>query len=532
MHNLLTDPILSVQDASGSTQQLSLPGLFAALCRGDVESYPAMRSHHMEPWHVFTAQLAASVLARDPQDTLPGDAAFWEAGLRKLSQGDDTPWELCVEDLRRPAFLQHPLKDAQEFEKSFKPKTPKALSPDQLDILVTAKNHEVKTSRMAADDIQAWVYALVCYQTFSGYNGAGNYGSIRMNSGTGNRPVVSIVKDRGISARFQDEVPRLVAMRQSIVTTYRYQDRGPVLTWLSPWDREGFQWDVHALDPYFIEAVRAVRLLPTKEGRLVAYGATTKSRQIGPAQPDNGVLGDPWAPINLENKKEGGVALTLGEAGWSVGKIVDLLFKDRGLRVTPLQEPQAHAKDLWLLGYAIARGNGKTEGLHRLALPVPAKAVRSLFSAKDRASFGEFATKLLADADVVRGALRLSLFSLEESGPDKVDTGNPNVERWIEGALKTFQAQTEALFYPALWDGAQPEDRKSVRAAWAQELVALARKTLDSAQKSLPGNTARGYKAIVTAHSFLTGQLFKKGLLQTSPAATSAATSAKESSHA
>lgn len=528
MHNLLTDPILSVQDASGAIQQLSLPSLLAALSRGDVKAYPAMRSHHLEPWHVFTAQLAASVLARNPQDTLPGEAAYWEAGLRELSHGDEAAWEICVDDLRRPAFLQHPLKDAQEFDKAFKPK---ALTPDQLDILVTAKNHEVKLARVQADDLQAWVYALVCYQTFSGYSGKGNYGSIRMNSGSGNRPVVSMVKDRSISGRFQDEVPRLVAMRPSVVATYRYQDRGPVLTWLTSWDREASQWDVHALDPYFVEAVRAVRLLPTQDGKLGAYGASTESRQVGPAQPDNGVLGDPWAPINLENKKEGGAALTLGEAGWSVGKIVDLLFKDRGLRVTPLQEPQVHTQDLWLLGYAIARGNGKTEGLHRLALPVPAKAVRSLFSNKDRESFGEFATKLLADADVVRGALRAALFSLAEGGPATVDTKNPHVERWIDKALKGFQTQYEALFYPTLWDGAQPASRESTRTAWVQELVALARKTLDDAQKALPGNTGRGYRAIVTAHSFFTGQLFKKGLLQASTSATSA-TSAKEPTHA
>lgn len=38
---------------------------------------------------------------------------------------------------------------------------PKARSPDELDVLVTAKNHDVKMARVGTDTVEAWLFALV-----------------------------------------------------------------------------------------------------------------------------------------------------------------------------------------------------------------------------------------------------------------------------------------------------------------------------------------------------------------------------------
>ncbi|MGQ9724959.1 MAG: type I-E CRISPR-associated protein Cse1/CasA, partial [Tepidimonas sp.] len=360
MHNLLYDPLIGVRTLQGE-RSMSLPELFAALASKQVEGYTALRAHQADPWHVFLVQLAASIQARRPTETLPTDPDDWRDGLIDLAEGEVSAWELLVDDVKKPAFLQHPWTswavDAADF--GVKPKrgqavySPKARTPDELDVLVTAKNHDVKMARMQANEPQAWLYALLMLQTTSGFLGQGNYGIVRMNGGFASRPIVSWAESLNPSARFIHEVRMLHSLRNKTIADYGYVQRGIVLTWLHPWKRDRHQYDLHQLEPWFIEAARPVRLI--QDDGIIALGATSKARQIGPKTRDNGDVGDPWIPINTADKKKGRSALTLSAEGFTPQRLTDLLF-EQGFALTDLQKPNAGNTPGWFIASCLVRG--------------------------------------------------------------------------------------------------------------------------------------------------------------------------------
>jgi CRISPR system Cascade subunit CasA len=351
MYNLLDDALIDVRRGTGPSR-VDLPGLIAGLLDGSVLECTALRAHQADPWHVLLVQLAASVMARNPElADAPCDPAFWRDRLLELADGERSAWELVVEDVTKPAFLQHPLPDASALD-AFKPTAPKARTPDELDVLVTAKDHDVKAARIRSDDPQAWLFALVAFQTTSGYLGAGNYGSIRMNGGYGSRSIVSLVASDAVPARFVEELRVVRSMRaDTLAGGLGYVDRGIVLTWISPWDRQTSQFPIHRLEPSFIEAVRPVRLVH-RDGGIAALGASAHARQIGPKTLDGGDVADPWTAINVVDKKKGRSALTVGEAGWTADLIARLLFQ-RDVETTALQRPRkGMSGTAWLVGTA------------------------------------------------------------------------------------------------------------------------------------------------------------------------------------
>ena len=84
--------------------------------------------------------------------------------------------------------MQAPVPSDEFFEETFNRKGNIINTPDALDILPTAKNHDVKSSRVASPDFDEWIFALISLQTMAGFYGRGNYGIARMNSGHGSRP--------------------------------------------------------------------------------------------------------------------------------------------------------------------------------------------------------------------------------------------------------------------------------------------------------------------------------------------------------
>jgi CRISPR system Cascade subunit CasA len=78
-----------------------------------------------------------------------------------------------------------------------------AHAPDLIDVLATAKAHDVKRSRMVAARPEHWAYALCTLQTMQGFGGAGNYGIARMNSGFGTRTAVAVTPSLRWGARFR-----------------------------------------------------------------------------------------------------------------------------------------------------------------------------------------------------------------------------------------------------------------------------------------------------------------------------------------
>lgn len=294
MHDLLQDPLIGVRTAQGE-RRISLPELLALLSVDAIEGYTGLRAHQADPWHVFLVQLAASIQARRPTDDLPTDPAYWREGLLDLAEGIPEAWQLVVEDVTKPAFLQHPWKSWEEEAEDYGVKTSrgktvfdaKATRPDELDVLITARNHDVKITRIDPHSVEAWLYALLLCQTCNGYNGAGNYGSVRMNGGYGSRCVVSWAHSTRVAGRFINEVGRVKKLRNTVRSLFNYQERGVVLTWLRTWDRSSHQCQLSELEPWFIEAVRPIRLCALNGGQIIALSATSKARQIGPKSIDS-----------------------------------------------------------------------------------------------------------------------------------------------------------------------------------------------------------------------------------------------------
>ena len=184
-HSLLDDPCFHLI-VGGEYEVWTLPQVFAALAsQAEVTSFEHLQFHQEQAWAAFLAQIAE--MATRPHDhQLPQDAATWRRYLLDLSQGSEEAWCLVVEDLAKPAFMQPPVPESKLVKwKDF-------ASPDQLDLLVTAKNFDIKQERVSRPELDHWIYPLINLQTHEGFGGKGNYGIARMNSGLGSRPRVTM----------------------------------------------------------------------------------------------------------------------------------------------------------------------------------------------------------------------------------------------------------------------------------------------------------------------------------------------------
>lgn len=179
--NSLTDPL--IQSDWGLH---SLPGLMAEMARGEVAGFPALRPYQRPAWHMFLVQLATLALDARERSDLPEAEVDWGDALRALTPAhpDDAPWHLVVEDRAKPAFLQPP--DPGGLKWSAVP------TPDALDMLITARNHDLKARIAQEAAPQDWIFALVSVQTMEGFGGAGNYGIARMNGGSSSRVMLSL----------------------------------------------------------------------------------------------------------------------------------------------------------------------------------------------------------------------------------------------------------------------------------------------------------------------------------------------------
>ena len=251
MLSLLTDALIRARMLDGSVKRMSLPEVYAEMVADRVAAFPALRPHQRHAWHAFLCQLGAIALHRVGADTGPASADEWRELLRAVTAdfADDEPWRLIVEDSRQPAFMQCPAPIGLGDYRSLK------ASPDDLDILVTSKNHDVKQTTAAHAAPEDWVFALIDLQTMGGFLGAGNYQIARMNGGHSSRPCLGLAPaDGGPGAHLCFDVRRMLSRRDALLENYPdyfRSDPGVALTWLEPWDGTD-PLDLRALDPYFV----------------------------------------------------------------------------------------------------------------------------------------------------------------------------------------------------------------------------------------------------------------------------------------
>jgi CRISPR system Cascade subunit CasA len=486
LHNLLTEPMLGVSERGGGISRLTLPTALTALAGGRPLEFVALQPYQFHAWHAFAVQLGAlaGFRAGVSDVTALRDPAQWTDVMRALTDGRDEPWCLIVPDLAAPAFMQPPVPKGSIAKWKAENIT---ATPDAIDLLKTAKNHDVKIERIVAPGPEHWIYALVSLQTMQGFSGRDNYGIARMNGGVSNRPSFAAARDLGWPTRFVRDTNILLAARAEIAATHSYDpETGRGLLWLEPWDGVE-QIAISELDPFFIEVCRRIRLLE-EQGRTVARWSTSKATRVA-AKEQKGDLGDPWTPVRIEDH----AALTA--ANLSYRQVQQVIFGDE-FRPSRASVPQPRDGDEPLLVcQVLVRGQGKTDGYYERFILVPPKARLRLATDDGRRQLGELSKQRLVEIrNVESKALRPALAALLQGGPDRLDFRDPR----LDGFVKPFDQEVDRVFFAELFEDIDLSF-EAARTKWLEKLLGFARSVFESAKQFAPVPSARLFRARAAA---------------------------------
>lgn len=478
------------RDEDGCEHRGSLFAAFAALASGQAWSFSALRPHQREPWHAFTVQVAALALIHAGQDTLPTSETEWRDLFMMLTPDRPEAWELVVDDWTKPALLQPPIV-AEGDRAAYKNRLP---TPDALDMLVTAKNHDLKQSRMMSASDEEWLFALVTLQTTEGFLGAGNYGVSRMNGGFASRMALGVRPRGGAGAMFRRDVERLVDDARS------RPDRraGTTLLWTVAWDGT-VSLDFESLDELYVEICRRIRLRRTASGEIEGLAAGSKCARVAAAEL-KGLTGDPWAPLKADRSS----SHTPSGAGFGYRQLARLL-DGKEIKRPLLAEP--HDGDdpagLSIVAAALVRGQGKTEGLHRRAVRISRLEELSTGDVAALDRIGEVADKRAGEASEAGRRLRRALISLIQGGPERARLDDDAAKKKTQSWIRMFDDAVDKRFFdPPFWSEAA-NDEGNHRLGWRTDLRAIAFDIFADAVAAAPGTTMRRVPAEARARSML-----------------------------
>jgi CRISPR system Cascade subunit CasA len=497
--SLLTEPIIRYRRASdGQAINASLPELFVALAADDVRDYPALRPHQRHPWHAFLVQLAAIAQHKSEKTAIFETAQEWCDGLLALTPDDPDGAAWClVSPPDRPALLQ-----AAVVGGSLSEWKSEAYAADEIDMLVTSKNHDLKGSRAHRAQPEDWLFALLSLQTQEGFLGAGNYGISRMNGGFASKPGVGVAAVGLPGARWVRDIAALLALRDRTAEAHGFQDEdGLALVWLAPWDGLD-SLAFTKLDPFYIEICRRIRLRCV-DGKIMSVGTGSKAARIA-AKELNGLTGDAWTPIDVE----GGKALTITSNGFNYKLVSELMFGGK------YQPPTAHnleqpvgGSSLIFITQGITRGQGKTEGYHERRVPISPK-VRGLLISNQRAKLEHIAGQRITAIGELRGLLRKALVELFESGDVKDwRQASKTHEEKVNKFSAPFEATEDARFFDDLNEELEATDPTAQRLQWLLGLADRAEAILKSAFDAGPRSGIQKYRAQSAALSRFHGGL-------------------------
>ena len=498
--NLLTDKHLPVATTNGDLCHVNIPFLFGLLSENRVLDLPFLRPHQRAPWHSFCVQLAALALHRGGHDKVVTDAATWRELLRRLTADwpEDEPWRLIVEGLTKPAFMQPPVSGG-----SGDPHRTPVGSTDDLDVLVTAKNHGVKQGIGTDASPAAWVAALVLLQTTGGFLGAGNYGIARMNGGFATRPWIGLVPPGGLGAHWRRDVTVLLRRRDWFYERVEAfaEAHGKALLWCLPWDGVrslGFE----ELDPWFIEICRRVRLYRDEAGTITAKSVGSSAARIA-AKSYKGNVGDPWIPIDLD--KDSAAYNTAPSYRVMSGVLFD---RNRWLRPLLLDWHEGIDEIPMTARFdVIVRGQGTTEGHHLREVRFEERHVRLFQSDEGRDRLAKISKDMIEEAATLRNkVLKIPLLTLIQAGDAAVDFRDKMASAWAQPWLDQVDQAIEPIFFDHLF--ARAEQGRPADQAWVLFLKRTAKQIFERAVAAVPIAGARRLKAIAVAEEKLGGLFF------------------------
>lgn len=507
--NILEDSIVRVTMAGGATKQASLPEICAALMRDEIDAFPALRPHQRHAWHAFLVQLGVMAMHRAGLSDPPEEAEAWRCLLRGLTPDfpDDEPWHLVVDDITKPAFMQPPT-SSEDKRKDYKNRVE---TPDELDMLVTGKNHDLKINVAVNADLDDWLFALLTLQTMEGFMGAGNYGISRMNGGASSRPAFSITPSMRWGAHARRDIASLLTQMEEIAYKHEMDIEGPGLLWTVAWDgAKAEALNFETLSPCYIEVCRRIRLHTDSADRLYATRAISKRERVQ-AKRLNGRTGDPWTPVNGKEGK----ALTLAKGGFTYKRMLDFLSPPDWEQPPLLglsSEEDRSTQEMMLVARGMVRGMGKTEGYYARTVPLKKKTYTALFgTAGGFQELSEIAYERVEQIAHVQKILRHAVSAFAAGGetqnisPDQRARAIPWGNRLSDYADERFFDELQREFE------ADPGERAEIRNEWLMNgrdgVIDRARTILDTAVEAMPCPSIHRYRARVRAENVFWGRI-------------------------
>ena len=497
-YSLLTEPLIRYRRVgNGCTVYASLPQLFVALAADEVRDYPALRPHQRHPWHAFLVQLAAIALHKAERTAAFDTEDEWRDALLALTPDDPDGAAWCfVSPPDRPAFMQasNPSWDATEWDTVLD-------TPDELDMLATSKNHDLKGARMRSARLEDWMFALISLQTQEGGNSRFYKGISRMNSGYGSRAGIGVVPKGGMGKRWHRDVGVLLRTRADIVDALGLAEtEGIALVWLKSWDGVS-KISFSALDPLYIEICRRVRFFE-KSSCIFAMRATTPISRID-ADSRKGATGDPWIPIDISDG--GAKALTIQGRGFDYRLICDILFSGKYVKSATQFVQTLDGDDLILRAQSVARGQSKTEGYHERNIPIRPK-LRSLLLAKQEPSLALIASKRVGEIAGLRWTIEKSIAVLFNKGIREKKYASALVES-SKAFAKPFEKAEDLRFFDDLNEEIEAIDPTAQHVQWQLDLVGRAEATLKRSFDAGPRNGMQRYRAQAAALTLFHAEL-------------------------
>ena len=515
MLNILTEPLIRMDTSGGSRVEASLPEVYAALMADQVDAFPALRPHQRHAWHAFLVQLGAMAMHKAGVSDPPTNATEWADLIRGLTQNfpDDEPWQLVVDDITKPAFMQPPASSWEKYNE-------KELfwTPDAVDMLDTARNHDLKNSVAMTYHPQDWLYALITMQTMHGQVGRGNYPIARMNSGDGSRTAFSITPSLRPGAHIRRDLIFMLERATDIVKAIPYKWDGIALLWIKQWDGEKNAISLSGLHPFHIEICRRRRLCVSANGRLYAMKAASAGRRIGAAKQLRGAVGDPWTLVTSD--KKGDKALTLQVDSFNYKKITDYLtlpdWKLPALFSPTSEERNAPVVHLVMRGVRRTQG-GQTERYHERIIPFRQRTVQVFGRPAAAKELGDIAGERIKQIGRVQNILRQAIATFACHGDAKktkelllVRKREDPLRKRVDELADKAEERIDERFFEHLQEEfeAREDERKSIRHDWLRNFVVpSAEFVLTLAHQSLPSRQNEFFYALASSQNLFDGSI-------------------------
>ena len=515
MFNLLTEPLLRYDQTGGGRAEASMPKVYAALMADEVEAFPALRPHQRHAWHAFLVQLGAMAMHRDGLTEPPADVEEWLRIIRALTPDwpGDEPWQLVVDDITQPAFMQPPASSAergQDFKNTVS-------TPDHLDIISTSKNHDIKSGVLNDADANDWLFALVNLQTMAGQIGNGHYPISRMQSGWNSRTSFTLTS----SLRWGGHIARDIrALLEVDFTGWPMRWDGISLLWTECWDGSDAEaLTLDKLHPYYLEVCRRRRIAI---GHRVIYARVATSKQRLATKSSLGVVGDPWQLVDKRDKK-GNKALAMQKDSFTYRRIVDYLFEGGDWDLPALFSAKQDDRYLVARGVKGDRG-GETEGYYERIIPLRQRAMQVFGRAAGTQQIADIARDRVRQIGTIQGILRHAVATYAAWS----DTGRTNtilrsraqdnpLRKKVDEWVSKLDEIVDTRFFEDLQDELEADEsqRQDIRNQWLLNgkdgVVDYARTLLQDATDSLPCPAIHRYKARTNAEGLFEGRIRGNG---------------------